>query len=762
LLTATRRISLLLLCLLSAAAARASRREYFVTLDGQRKAGSEVCFYAGVKDHTPFGLYFAGGAANCLSADAVLDVPSPGLFHAFARNREGYASGWRDYFVYDRAVPEKGYERYETPLIPGGWVDLSDVLPLKAGQTAGVWVSASSAAPTSFYLPLVAGETEILVPADAIYVPMIIADRRPILVGTPDQVSAKQTKVAKFARLKSVGDVVVWLRLDDPASEVQDDKNYVPPSVTIESAGRSYSSATSSLEPGDLTYSFLVFKDVATGPARIVVQGKHWINYDLPLDVTAETTVRTDALIVSPAGSLSVRWGAGVPAESEKKRCQSTADRSDEPSVKIALLRCEGPSATAHCTPVDRAEQPFSGNGDVTFPGVLAGDYKVRVAFPGAGPQSFPVKVGNRQDARVNVPVQTFHFFGRVMVNQTAPRARLLFETGEAESDEAGQYVADLAGNPLNNQVRVIVCDTGKQYRYVPPGRVQENSPLDITIDTASLSVVVVDADEHPVTGASVYYSPVKEKSPDGQSVVYYTSPEFASDSEGRTEIADAPRSQNLIVCARKGEYGPACVDVASDTHDENVKIKFAAGGIHGRVLGHDGHAVLTWVTSRGEISEQIQIAPGDGTFHARSGHDASEYLIYVSDRRPLTVVSLPPDFSPSRELDLPLPGGKVRSFAVKLSVPAPRKGYVGLFVGARYVPMQAFATHQEFRGHDVMIGGREALPVTDVLESAPIFVAFAPGPHAATGGFVDPFTLPEFSSVPKAAASGTVVFVRP
>ncbi len=402
--------------------------------------------------------------------------------------------------------------------------------------------------------------------------------------------------------------------------------------------------------------------------------------------------------------------------------------------------------------------------GSVTVDGQPAGLWASASRKTGANfclPPAGGETEGHRRDARVAVPAQTFHFFGRVMVNQELKRARLLFETGEAESDEAGQYIADLPADPLSNQVYVIVRETGRQYRYVPSSRVQVNAPFDITIDTATVHVAVVDAEERPVPGASVYYSPVKEKTADGQAVVYYTSSEVASDAEGHADIDDAPRSQNLMVCARKGEVGPACVDIGSGD-DDSVRIKFEAGGIHGHVIGHEGHAVLTWVTPRGQITEQIQIAPGDGAFRARAAHDPSEYLIYVSDRRPLTVLTLPPDFNPSRELDLPLPGGRVRSFAVKLSAPPPRKGYIGLFVGSRYVPMQAFATHQEFRGHDVMIGARDALPITDILESAPIFVAFAPEPRIDTGAFVDPFTLPEFSSVTRTGASGTVVLVKP
>src|SRR3954470_5526531 len=68
------RISLFLLGLLVALPVFAYRREYAVTWDGQRKGGSEVCFYRGERGDA-FDLFFTPGDVRCLSADAILDFP---------------------------------------------------------------------------------------------------------------------------------------------------------------------------------------------------------------------------------------------------------------------------------------------------------------------------------------------------------------------------------------------------------------------------------------------------------------------------------------------------------------------------------------------------------------------------------------------------------------------------------------------------------------------------------------------------------------
>lgn len=116
--------SSLMLTLLVALPAVAYRREYAVTLGGQRKAGSEICFYRGVRGDL-FSLFFSPTDVRCLPADAILDFP-PGLIHVFARHKDGYASVQRDYSVYDGPPnPERGYEKLETALVKAGIVDFS-------------------------------------------------------------------------------------------------------------------------------------------------------------------------------------------------------------------------------------------------------------------------------------------------------------------------------------------------------------------------------------------------------------------------------------------------------------------------------------------------------------------------------------------------------------------------------------------------------------------------------------------------------------
>src|SRR6266542_2840154 len=108
----SRVLSLFVVTLLLALPALAYRREYAVTWEGQRKAGSEVCFYRGIW-RDAFSLFFTPGNVQCLSADAILDFP-PGLFHVFARHKDGYASMQRDYTVYEGPPePERGYQKLE-------------------------------------------------------------------------------------------------------------------------------------------------------------------------------------------------------------------------------------------------------------------------------------------------------------------------------------------------------------------------------------------------------------------------------------------------------------------------------------------------------------------------------------------------------------------------------------------------------------------------------------------------------------------------
>ena len=52
--------------------------------------------------------------------------------------------------------------------------------------------------------------------------------------------------------------------------------------------------------------------------------------------------------------------------------------------------------------------------------------------------------------------------------------ARLVFETGEATSDNAGRYTAALPSDPLGNLIHVTVCTDGRMLTYIPSAKIKE------------------------------------------------------------------------------------------------------------------------------------------------------------------------------------------------------------------------------------------------------------------------------------------------
>jgi len=93
------------------------------------------------------------------------------------------------------------------------------------------------------------------------------------------------------------------------------------------------------------------------------------------------------------------------------------------------------------------------------------------------------------------------------------------------------------------------------------------------------------------------------------------------------------------------------------------------------------------------------------------------------------------------------------------------RDGLVGLIVGGRYVPDQAFFHHQSARGHQTIVYGKGPLVIPAVLTTGPIDVILGPEPRDYPRELQpgdDIFTLPAYRAhfpVKRADAAGKVVF---
>ena len=731
----------------------AYRREYSVTLNGVRKPGSEVCFYGGKSAANPFALFFSYDRAGCLAADEVLDLP-PGLFHAFARHGEGYVSGYRDFFVHEGpAVPERGYQMLEIPLERAAYADVSAInASLKPGQKVGLWLAPAPDGSDTFF-PLIDGESSIMLPAGREFVPLVVANGRPVAIGDAYKLSAgERRRITIAATPRGTTDVVVWLNFDRSQRELV---NTLPsPEFELKAGGERFSS----LLPldGVSTHSLVIFKHIPTGPAQIKVGGRRWVRYERELTASPEgVSVEPTALLLTPGAALEVTWNLGdVPTVAEE--CE-TGSQQQRPRLIATLQRCADVNDPANCSPIEHSAKEFAASGAVRFDGIPPGSYRVSLQGPFGKPVYVDATLAPGDETSLVAPVRLFSFFGTVTINGEPTAARLLFDTGEAQSDGTGRYTAALAGDPSTNLITIRTCDEGRSHRYIPDRPITENSAYDIALRLRRVRVLVLDDKGAPVAAAVVKVSPVKAM--DGtEAITFYGGQPIETDERGRAEDASVPVDKSVVVCATHPKYSMRCTEpLTRSASDDQVTIRFRGDTLRGRVVGHAGDGVLALVDGAGRITEQVVLA-ADGAFAFQNEHGPTEYYAYTSNLKPLTVAPLP-QIVGAKELLLTLPSVPVRSFTVSIPDMTTQSGLVGIWVDGRYIPLDVLSLHHDMRGRDIRIIRGAILPVVDIAETGPIDIAYAPE-TSGVGGFADPFTLPHYAGVNRHRVVGTAIIL--
>ena len=738
----TPRIVALLLCGL-ALPAQAYRREYRVTLNGERTQGSEVCFYRGESGKGPLALFFSHDSVECLPADRVLDFP-PGLFHVFARHREGYVSEHPDYFVYAGAPnPEAGYQVLEIPLRSAAVLDLREaVAGAPRGASIGVWLAPAPNAGAAF-LPRVGGEATMLVPADRLLVPLLIADHKPISVGRPLMLSSGgHEPLPRFTRGTSL---VAWLAVDPGIPEQERDVSPPPDLVLV--AGRNRVKPLFPLiEAPARAKTLLFFADVPPGKARLEAGGVFWQPASAEVDVAPDTTnIQGEPIVVRPGGALLTSWSSAIPVSAEST-C-GTPPRGLRPTVDITLERC--PTAET-CTKIAKRTSPYESTGSVTFGGLAAGDYRVTLVPPGGKPLRTQAAVAVARQTSSPFTIETFGFFGKVTLNGEPLRARLFFNTGEAQSGDDGRYTAALAGDPRTALIRLQSCKDGRLLTFIPHERMNPNAAYDIALRLLTRRVHVADKNGAPVVDAGVSFAPIKDAA--AHTAFYFTPPK-PTDEDGVVTFDDIPADENINICARKRGYRNVCLPMPQGSEDVTLRLTSLAQT--GTVLNHEGQGFIAAVDPHGRMTEQVTVAE-DGAFGFAAVHAPPEYFVYTAPHRPLAVLPIDPS---AKELVIALPSAPVRSFEV--SVPAAKDNtWLGLWIGNAYIPLQMLAFHEDSRGLDLQPRPGRSVEIKDVLETAPISVAIAEAPPSSE--FVDPFILPQYAGVVRHRVTGARVTIQP
>jgi len=733
------------------------RREYLVMLEGERKAGSEVCFYRG-DPATALALFFTADRKDCLPADKVIDLP-PGTFNFFARHKDGYVSVLRDYTIYDGPpIPERGFQRIEIPVVRAGLVDAAvPAKSLQAGQSLGIWVAPTAESPGSF-IPLIAGETTILAPAGMPLLPMLIEDGAPIAIGEAVSVEdGSRIALPAFVREKRTTDVVAWLQLDKESFRTARGV-MLPPDVTIVAAGKTLKPQFSLFEPASKT--LVIFRNVPPGSAELRLSGMMWKPVKRTIDVAGSVTIEREGLPMVAAGSVRVQWMNDGNEIKPQATCTGVSD-ADAPRVDVAILQC-GSGQGQHCEPVATASALFQGNSSLNVDGVPAGSYVVAVRAPLSREQRFPVDVVAGQQQTIAATFTPFNFFGTVKLNGAPVRAHVVFASGEAVSDDTGRYTASLAASPLSNNVRVELCGSDRWFDHFPDESIKANSPHDIDLRVRSLTVHVADPRNRSLKDAEVSLCIVKWFADDGVTPLAcrHSYPAGISDEQGEL-VVDVPADLPVQVCATHKGFSRQCgMAMQPDAlADARTLIRFDPAGLRGRVENHSGQGMLTFVAPSGLTTEDVQLDP-DGSFVTRLRHAPPEHFVYASSTRPLTVLPMP--VLASDELNVTLPHAPVRRFTVTVPDMTAKTGFVGVWIGGLYVPLLTMDFHETARGIDSMLYRGQSVEFRDISETGPIAVAFGAPPDPAAAQFVDIFTLPQFAGIEQREVRGPDLKLRP
>lgn len=754
--------------LLSSQAIFAYRREYRVTWEGRRKPGSEVCFFRGLSGVDPFSLFFSSGNVTCLPADQVLDFP-PGLFHAFARHAEGFISGHRDYFIYDDPPrPEAGYEMLEIPLERASYVDVSSILPsLKAGQSVGIWIAPS---PTTIgtFLPLVSGEATIMVPASSLFVPLLIEDRRPVAVGETLMLDPGERHVLAELVPNSSTDVIAWTKIDSTAAkelEREFSGNLVePPEITPVTKTARFKPLFALYNAVAASNTLLFFKNVPPGEAQLQVRGKNWLSQDAVLQVAPfKVTVEPEPLALMPGASLTVAWDSAPLSSTAHPSCATKYSRRSRLSFTVSRCTKRDEDNERSCTVIATRRPFFEPAGSLTFEGLPSGDYEISVDPPGARRLRFAATLLLTRESRLSIPLATFNFFGTVKENGKPLQARIVFETGDAQSDELGMYWAALAADPLTNLIRIVTCEEGRTLTHIPKERVIPNAVYDIDLKHTALHVTVVNNQHQPVAAAQVHFASVKEVGAQGP-VLFNNDPSLAqrTDAAGQVTLSGAPVEYPVVICAAHEKYVAKCSEPLSPKQfiAKDVFLQLDAFAFRGKVLGHDGVGLMALVDPFGHVTEKVRLAT-DGTFNFKNTPQHVHHLVYASDRRPLFALRIPNEWRSSNEIAITPPAVPSRSFSVSAPDLQVDSAFVGVWIGDLYVPLEVLVYHQNSRGHDVEITKTVRLVFQELTETGPIMIAIA-GLSPTYSVFVDPFTLPENLNVLRHSVTGAHVIIKP
>ncbi|MFP5248149.1 MAG: hypothetical protein ACLGH0_15770, partial [Thermoanaerobaculia bacterium] len=266
--------TLIVLFALATAYPAAARLAFHTVHKGEPLPGSELCFSRiDPKAPSPILKYFSGAPIRCMSADLVYDVPL-GKWTYFARNPRGYVSRHRVLFSY-AGGPENTYSGSEMEMDEAAYVDFADV-QLEAGERAYAVVGPTSER-LQLVIPLLDGEATVMVPPNAVVIPVIAQPGSISRVGTPMKLGATELRKARFDGGGRT--IIAWSKVDagTPMERFKTLRDIAAPEVVVTTAkGEELQPVYPIVWGHDTQETMQFFVNVPPGDVRVTLRGDAW------------------------------------------------------------------------------------------------------------------------------------------------------------------------------------------------------------------------------------------------------------------------------------------------------------------------------------------------------------------------------------------------------------------------------------------------------------------------------------------------------
>jgi hypothetical protein len=709
--------------LLLAGQPAAARIDFKVAHGDRALAGAEICFFA-VSRQEPalMNQLFHGEDVECLPADQVLEIP-PGNWFYFARHAAGFVTDLRLQVSIAPNAPEEAYKTVHEEVVPAGTVRVDGLLKTLANDERLALLVGTAGTGTMVF-PLVKGETAFLVPADTTCVVAIIKDHRPTRISPVMRVAARQTiEVGPWPEPSPlVHDVVAAISfpaffyniLDETADRLE------PPDAALEVNGQRFP-PTFALHTRAIGETLLLFKDVPRSAGEIRLGGRFWMPDSIRADGRARVGVLEDPMTTEPAGAI--RATITLPPEHSPLACDTPVAI---PSVSVLSCPADAPT---QCTVLRTAE--VGGNGEVEIGGLRAGDYALSFdAALGSAPVRSAFRVETGTVTSVAIDPSYYSFYGTVFLgDRPVARALSFFGRGKAVSAPDGHYAMTLAGaaaGPAASVVRVTDCaaETATPYMHVTESAPKRGERFDIVIPDNSVHVKLLGAPSHEKIDGSVNLISYQGDSAD---VLFFA--RLYPAMGGETTIAHIVTSTEIALCGAAEGYETHCLPRfrMGGSENRNVEIELTrAIRWEGRIALPSAveYGQLWFVDDHGTLTEWSAV-DSDGKFKYKMPHTARDYVV-LTGSLPLAVMPWPTAVT-GATVNLSYPAGRSRDLTVRRTGSRAADSLVGLTIGESVIPTEAFAYHQGLRGAHYMIAPGQPLPISDILESAPIAVILGP-----------------------------------